>query len=832
MAKHNRRDLARHQQGGDAASSSPTAATTKVPTGAQTPPQTVIERAYNLAADNATEEDLEALPAPKSASAGDDTLGELANKAGIAILLLERQKARYEEMLNGLNKERISLGRREDGVESRTAELKALDSTLKEQREGLESEKQQLSKREQALNERQAQVRALEAEAESGFSGRFEGWLRGFDDQRAALRKELDDLRKEMIAERQAWEAVRRRVEDELRNDLDETRRKEKEALSADRQRLEAELSQRNEEYQQERRLFMVEKTAIRSEQRKLAAEREVFAEDQKRLDTKVEHLAASRIETLQCQCIERNQQLQAAREDRDRLVRTLALRQEADLRFGHRSPEEIIETLDTLTRERDDLQHRLAIVPGAQSLDRLRQLEEEREAFQTERVSLLEENRALKARLSKAQIAVTEVESLRDQKAALETSRELLEAALRELRTDVNERIRRSDGRCPFPTSAAMDANEELQTASPTRDSLVDLQRFVEEVRHRIADGRETGKSLYYSERDLRCFLGGLAMSRLHLLQGISGTGKTSLPIAFARAIGAGCKVIEVQAGWRDRQDLLGHFNAFERKFYESEFLLALYRAGCPQFERLPFIVVLDEMNLSHPEQYFADFLSKLEQEPHRRCVELTTEAVDPAPHLFREGRILPLPPNIWFIGTANHDETTKDFAPKTYDRAHVMELPRHPGAFEVRPLPFQEPLSLKALENAFASAHSRFADTASAAYAKLADALGDTLQRRFAVGWGNRLERQIQDYVPVVKASGGSLGEALDHVVATKLIRKIRNRHDNRPAHIKELRDVLRAGLERVDQQWVHDTDPREMRSLAMLDDEYEKLGGDGDE
>jgi hypothetical protein len=124
------------------------------------------------------------------------------------------------------------------------------------------------------------------------------------------------------------------------------------------------------------------------------------------------------------------------------------------------------------------------------------------------------------------------------------------------------------------------MDGDEELQTAGPTRGSLVNLERFVNDVRHRIADNRTTGKSLYYSERDLRCFLGGLAMSRLHLLQGISGTGKTSLPIAFARAIGAGCKVIEVQAGWRDRQDLLGHFSAFERKFYESEFLLALYRA------------------------------------------------------------------------------------------------------------------------------------------------------------------------------------------------------------------------------------------------------------
>ena len=187
---------------------------------------------------------------------------------------------------------------------------------------------------------------------------------------------------------------------------------------------------------------------------------------------------------------------------------------------------------------------------------------------------ALLEDNRSLKARLARAEIAVTEIESLRDQKATLETSRSLLEAALRELRTDVEERIKRSDGRCPFPSSAAMDNDEKLQTAPSTRQKIFDLPGFVEDVRHAIATGRATGKQLYYSERDLRCFLGGLAMSRLHLLQGISGTGKTSLPVAFAGAIGAGCKVIEIQAGWRDRQDLLGHYNAFERKFYESEFL------------------------------------------------------------------------------------------------------------------------------------------------------------------------------------------------------------------------------------------------------------------
>ena len=89
---------------------------------------------------------------------------------------------------------------------------------------------------------------------------------------------------------------------------------------------------------------------------------------------------------------------------------------------------------------------------------------------------------------------------------------------------------------------------------------------------------------------------------------------GLALYPLAFveyiARALGAGSTLVEVQAGWRDRQDLVGHFNAFERRFYESEFLQALYRAQSPRYSGLVNIVVLDEMNLSHPEQYFADLV------------------------------------------------------------------------------------------------------------------------------------------------------------------------------------------------------------------------------
>ena len=94
-----------------------------------------------------------------------------------------------------------------------------------------------------------------------------------------------------------------------------------------------------------------------------------------------------------------------------------------------------------------------------------------------------------------------------------------------------------------------------------------------------------DSATAFYYSESDVRLFLAGLASSRLHLLQGISGTGKTSLPREFFKALGGdgAAQIIEVQAGWRDKDDLFGYYNAFEKRFAESEFTKALYRALAP---------------------------------------------------------------------------------------------------------------------------------------------------------------------------------------------------------------------------------------------------------
>ena len=666
-----------------------------------------------------------------------------------------------------------------------------------------------------ALREREDALRERELNAELGFEAERQQVIQQKEKELQALRDELAQLRKQKLEETRHWDEERQQRRDALEVEL-QTKRAEEEALLAkQRATVEEQLQEAEEQH----------RASVR-EKRQLALDRELLDEDKEDLKHKVEQMAAAHIQRLENQHRAVQERLDVSKQDVDRLENLLAQREESDRRFGHRTPDEVMKELQDLIKQRDQLQQTLSTRPSEEAVERLSRLESEKEEWESERIALRQENLSLKGRIKKHQIAVLEMETLRYQKAAYASSNDLLRRANDELRNDVDQLTNRTTADSPFPACSAMDTDPALQEKIPSTSDIDDLSTFVDYLQQAIAYNPETGKELYYSKRDVRCFLGGLAMSRLHLLQGISGTGKTSLPLAFARAIGAGCELIEIQAGWRDRNDLIGHFNTFEKIYYESEFLQALYKAQCPRFASLPFIIVLDEMNLSHPEQYFADFLSVLEQDEALQDIDLLTHSLESGPTLLMGGKTLKVPSNVWFVGTANHDETTQDFADKTYDRAHVMELPRHRDTFATKKQRIPPPYTYQALRSAFEKARGQYKKEARATYQFLEERFGKILEERFRVGWGNRLERQIESYLPVVIAAGGSIGEAADHIFATKILRKIRDRFDNRVDNIRILDEALDISWQELDKE------NRPDRSKKIVMDELRRLQGYAEE
>lgn len=779
-----------------------------------------LQAANDAALESATETDVElALNVPASADPSSIDLiaaAKLANETLALCRARDERLASREAQMGAFEKDLLA---RDETLKAREAAIQDAERALQETQARVTESQEKIRARELEAQEREQLLRNRELNAEAGFAAERRLSLQQLEAEASTLREEISKARAQVAAERASWDAERRAEDARWREE-------QRQALAAQQEMLAASEREATEQLRKEREQLSRERAELKRRSAELELERDVLREDREAFDHRVAQRAAHALEAATALRRDLEARLASAQASRDELYEKLRLRDEAERVLGNRPLDEVKKELDALVKERNSLRSQLAKRPSQDVTERLATLERAQEEWEAERARLTQETVTAKAALTKASIAVVELESLRDQKASLESARDVLHASLEDLRKDVDERIRRADGISPFPACSQMDLDSGLQTRVPVIDTIEDLKKFAEEMQHRIAiDPGNLDKVLLYELRDIRCFLGGLAMSRLHLLHGISGTGKTSLPLAFARAVGGGSTLVEVQAGWRDRQDLVGHFNAFERRFYETEFLQALYRAQCPRYSDVMNIVVLDEMNLSHPEQYFADLLSALEQDMPLQKLDLMTAPVDPAPAHLRNGRTLTIPPNVWFVGTANQDETTKDFADKTYDRAHVMELPRSRARFEPKRLPLRSPISFEALRAAFAKAQQAHEGKAKEAYTFLDSSFSGILGDQFGIGWGNRLERQMLDFVPVVVAAGGKVGEAVDHILATKLLRKIRDRHDTRPEDLTLL-------AERIDEAWpklesgVGSGAPR---SSAIIREELRRLGAE---
>lgn len=273
---------------------------------------------------------------------------------------------------------------------------------------------------------------------------------------------------------------------------------------------------------------------------------------------------------------------------------------------------------------------------------------------------------------------------------------------------------------------------------------------------------------NLYYSEKIASIFIAGLATSKILILEGISGTGKTSLPYVFGKFIKKDTSIISVQPSWRDRFEMMGYYNEFTKKFNETEFLTSLYDAS---FRTDVNLIVLDEMNLARVEYYFADFLSLLElPNSDEWLIEIVPEQLIGDPIHLKSGQ-LKIPRNVWFIGTANNDDSTFGITDKVYDRASSIVMNEKAKPFKGQPLD-KINLSFEYLDELFNDAYKshEISNKNLVALEKLDEFISETFQ----VTFGNRIMNQLYKFVPIYVACGRSEIEGIDYIIARKIIRK----------------------------------------------------------
>ncbi|MCM1982026.1 AAA family ATPase [Lyngbya confervoides] len=341
--------------------------------------------------------------------------------------------------------------------------------------------------------------------------------------------------------------------------------------------------------------------------------------------------------------------------------------------------------TYDALQRDKDNL------------TSKKQQLESELPRLEQERDRILESINRLETQAQQANALRNEIEELEAKRRHVnsevssllrqfsqldsENQRKENEIADKERKLqNINQEIQERKGELAEIEKGVKDAFQALEIpvhldATQSR-SLINEGEFLNQFKQYLQD-----KGLVFPQRVIHAFHTSLKVqdiSALVILAGISGTGKSELPQAYAECIGAPLVMLPVQPRWDSPQDLQGFFNYMEKKYKPTELMRFLYQHQRQEtLKGRMVLVLLDEMNLARVEYYFSDFLSKLESRRNKKTyLELDAGSLK----LTDQQRQVLIPEEFLFVGTMNEDETTQSLSDKVLDRANVLTFGRPP--------------------------------------------------------------------------------------------------------------------------------------------------------
>lgn len=272
----------------------------------------------------------------------------------------------------------------------------------------------------------------------------------------------------------------------------------------------------------------------------------------------------------------------------------------------------------------------------------------------------------------------------------------------------------------------------------------------------------------LYYELEVIREVFASFGAAKMLILQGISGTGKTSLPYALGQFINNPSLICSVQPSWRDRTELFGYYNDFTKKYTETDFLKTIYESHYQDNIR---VIILDEMNIARVEYYFAEMLSILElPREDERFISVVSSKAEDDPDKMIDGKVW-IPKNVFYVGTINNDDSTFAVADKVYDRAIPIDLDDRATVFEA-PDTEGMPINMDYLNSLYEKAKKDY-PLSEESLMEL-DRLDTYLIEHFRLTFGNRILRQMKDFVPCYVACGGTEIDGIDFMFAKKILRK----------------------------------------------------------
>jgi hypothetical protein len=600
--------------------------------------------------------------------------------------------------------------------------LRALDSERERLRKLEEALDERLNADMQALREKESELTRRRREVEAAEQARDAGYA----DERSALNADLRDKRAQAHAE---IERVRETKLSEMQDEFVALKARRLEEVSraeqVERDRICAEISKEREAWAKQqdefRKQIETERTDLEKRKGALSALQSELEGRQAMLEGN-ERTLERKAQRLEQQWQKRNDELndelaslldeerksleaqkQSLGQENTRLRKSisdqaslLSLFDQLRRQLGDEDPAEVILRLNSQTDELRRLREELAERPTEEMRERYQVLEA-RANDQKARANQLQEQ------VDNNAAAVAEVNELyrrnlelNAENTSLAHRASIYEQAINEAQAELN-RLRAAYER-PADMAARYAELEmpyiKAEAIKPPIKSDIDEMVWLTGV----GNACET-YGLHFNPRILKAFHTALKTaewSPLTVLAGVSGTGKSELPRLYSHFGGIFFESISVQPNWDSQESMLGFFNSIDNKFDAQPVLRFLaqsqkdWAAGNDDGDAYPglsdavCLVLLDEMNLAHPELYFAEFLSKLELRRGRKGADVPFLPVKIGAGM--EPYRLALGRNVLWAGTMNQDETTKSLSDKVIDRSIIIHFPR-PAELKRRP-------------------------------------------------------------------------------------------------------------------------------------------------
>ena len=571
---------------------------------------------------------------------------------------------------------------------------------IAEERQSLEVAKAELVQREQAII-------AAEQKRDAGFA-----------DERATLNIELRDKRIKMESEiADVRETNRSAFEDEIAKLKNRRLEDITKAEQTERDRIRAEIANERQGWtkQQEeaRKRLEVERTDLENQKSAVSALRSELEGRKTELEAN-ERTLERKDQRLEQQWQKRNAQLDDATETRveerrksfeaseaaskgetDRLRADLRIQTELVGAFdqlkrqlGGKDPAEILRDLNSKTDEIKRLREDLATRPTEEMREKYQEMESETKRQKAHIDELQKQRDANAAAAAETAVLRRKNSELEAENKSIAQKASIFEGAANEAQTELN-RLRAAYER---PAEVAARYKEIEMPHIKADKAKQPTKADIDEITWLTRVGNDCESyGIHFNPRILKAFHTALKTaewSPLTILGGVSGTGKSELPRLYSHFGGLMFEPLSVQPNWDSQESMLGFFNSIDNKFQAQPLLQFLAQSqkkwiektndneGYPGLLDAVCLVLLDEMNLAHPELYFAEFLSKLELRRGMKGTEVPSLPVDVGAGVPRYQ--LPLGRNVLWTGTMNQDETTKSLSDKVLDRSIIIHFPR----------------------------------------------------------------------------------------------------------------------------------------------------------